>query len=160
MSPRPGRGQPDRQWTWAGAATRSATLEEKSVLANSPRTLDHRPTRFQWCQLRYPSRKPCTEAAPEGPARRLRPDEITAPSHLDRVSRARARPPVANGRFSAMRAAASGGCVTQRRDPAIPQESNQCSNFSRTLRRLRATYRRGRARISRSKQQGQGQCAS
>jgi hypothetical protein len=60
------------------------------------------------------------EPKQEGPARRLRPDEIITPSHLNRVTRARAPPSVANGTFSAMRAAATGGCVTQRRDPAIP----------------------------------------
>jgi hypothetical protein len=36
-----------------------------------------------------------------------------------------------------MCAAATGGCVTQRRDPAIPAKSNQCSNLTKTLRRLR-----------------------
>jgi hypothetical protein len=75
------------------------------------------------------------EPKQEGPARRLRPDEIITPSHLNRVTRARARPSVANGTFSAMRAAATGGCVTQRRDPAIPAKSNQCSNLTKTLRR-------------------------
>jgi hypothetical protein len=104
------------------------------------------------------SRKPCTEAALEGPARRLRPDEITTPSHLNRVTRARA--PVAHGTFSEMRAAGTGGCVTQRRDRAIPQEWDQCSNFRHALRRLRAICLRSRARISRSKQEGQDQCAS